>query len=134
EVPAPRDKAGAGTPPGAHRRQGMTMTASDEVLASQSDEVRRDLSLEVDGSRQHAVQTLSQSYPTTTEDLWEACTRAERLARWFAPVTGELRLGGRYQVEGNASGEVVACDPPHCYTVTWEFGGDSSRLTVTVAP
>ncbi|GAA4198737.1 hypothetical protein [Actinocatenispora rupis] len=34
-----------------------------------------------------------------------------RLARWFEPVTGELRLGP-HQVEGNATGEVAACEPP----------------------
>ncbi len=50
------------------------------------------------------VSTISRSYSTDLDDLWDACTTAERLARWFAPVSGELRLGGRYQVEGNADG------------------------------
>ncbi len=63
-----------------------------------------------------------------------ACTQADRIKRWFAPVTGDLRLGGRYQVEGNASGEVLACEPPRFFTVTWEFGGDSSQVTVRLAP
>jgi uncharacterized protein YndB with AHSA1/START domain len=107
---------------------------SDRIIDAQADDVHRDLAIDRDGTQQHTVQTISQSYPTTPEDLWEACTRADRLARWFSPVTGELRLGGRYQVEGNASGEVVACDPPRSFTVTWEFGGDSSRLTVRVEP
>lgn len=107
---------------------------SDQILASQPDEVRRDLTVERDGNRQHTVQTISQSYPTTLDDLWDACTQADRLGRWFAPVSGDLRLGGRYQVEGNASGEVVACEPPRSFTVTWEFAGDSSQVAVHLAP
>jgi uncharacterized protein YndB with AHSA1/START domain len=107
---------------------------SDQIVAAQPDGVRRGLTVERDGVRQHTVQTISQTYPTTVDDLWEACTQADRLARWFAPVSGDLRLGGRYQVEGNASGEVVACEPPQFYTVTWEFGGDSSQVTVRVTP
>ncbi|MFB2597211.1 SRPBCC family protein [Herbiconiux sp. P17] len=78
------------------------------------------------------VVRLSQSYPTDVDDLWNACTSAERLPRWFAPVSGDLVLGGRYQVEGNAGGTIESCDPPHSYTVTWEFGDAVSRVTVRV--
>lgn len=106
----------------------------DDVIAAQPAAVRRGLSIERDASRQRTVQSISQAYPTTVEDLWEACSRAERLARWFAPVSGELRPGGRYQVEGNASGEVLACEPPRSFTVSWEFGGDTSQLRVRVDP
>ena len=44
--------------------------------------------------------------------LWDACTNAERIPRWFLPVSGDLRLGGRYQLEGNAGGTIERCDPP----------------------
>lgn len=108
--------------------------SSDKIIASQPGEVRRELTIDRVERTQHTVQTISQSYATTVDDLWEACTQADRLERWFAPVSGDLRLGGRYQVEGNASGEVVACDPPQSFTVTWEFGGDSSHVAVHVAP
>jgi uncharacterized protein YndB with AHSA1/START domain len=106
----------------------------DRLVAAQPDQVSRELTIKRDETTQHTVQTISQSYPTTVDDLWEACTQPERLERWFAPVSGDLRLGGRYQVEGNASGEVVACEPPRSFTVTWEFGGDSSQLAVHLAP
>lgn len=106
----------------------------DQVIAAQPDQVHRELTVERGGKKQHTVQTINQSYPTTLDDLWEACTHADRLERWFAPVSGDLRLGGRYQVEGNASGEVVACEPPRSFTVTWEFAGDSSQVTVHLAP
>ena len=43
-------------------------------------------------------------YATDREDLWNALTDAERLPRWFLPITGQLELGGRHQIEGNAEG------------------------------
>ena len=106
----------------------------DDVVTAQAADVDRALTIDRNGSQQRTVQTISQSYPTTIDDLWAACTRPDRLARWFAPVSGELRLGGRYQVEGNAAGTVVACQPPHSFALTWEFGGDSSALAVRLAP
>lgn len=106
----------------------------DQIIAAQPEAVRRGLTVVRDGAQQHTVATISQAYPTTVEDLWDACTRADRLERWFAPVSGDLRLGGRYQVEGNASGEVVACEPPRSFTVTWEFAGNTSRLAVRLDP
>ena len=33
-------------------------------------------------------------YDTGIDDLWDACTSPERLARWVAEVTGDLREGG----------------------------------------
>jgi uncharacterized protein YndB with AHSA1/START domain len=106
----------------------------DDLIATQPGDVDRDLAIERDGTLQRTVQTISQTYPTTVDDLWQACTTSQRLARWFSPVTGDLRLGGRYQVQGNASGEVLACEPPRTYTVSWEFGGDSSELRVLIEP
>jgi hypothetical protein len=34
------------------------------------------------------------------------------LRRRFPPVSGDLRLGGKYQLGGNAGGEILACEPP----------------------
>jgi len=72
-------------------------------------------------------------YDTTVEDLWDALTNPERLPRWFLPVSGDLKLGGRYQLEGNAGGTVTRCEPPRCLGLTWEFGGAVSWVTVTLA-
>jgi uncharacterized protein YndB with AHSA1/START domain len=73
-------------------------------------------------------------YPTTTDDLWDAVTNPERLPRWFLPVEGELELGGRYQLKGNAGGTITRCDRPSALDVTWEFGGGMSWVTVRLAP
>ncbi len=78
------------------------------------------------------VVTISKVYDTTAEDLWDCCTDPERIPRWFLPVTGELRLGGRYQLEGNAGGEVLTCEPPHRFTATWEMGEAVSWIEVTI--
>lgn len=79
------------------------------------------------------VLTISQRYRTTIDDLWDACTTSERLARWFAPVSGDLVLGGRYQVQGNAAGTVERCEPPASFAATWEFGGGVSWIEVRLA-
>jgi len=77
--------------------------------------------------------------------LWDAATNSERLPRWFLPVSGDLRPGGRYQLEGNAGGTIERCEPPSFLALTWEFGeavswvelrvgaesGGRSRLTLT---
>ncbi len=96
--------------------------------------VSRDVGTGERDSRGTKVVTISQAYDTDPDDLWEACTRAERLARWFAPVSGDLQLGGRYQIEGNACGTVERCDPPKSFSLTWEFGGGVSWVEVRIAP
>lgn len=78
----------------------------------------------------HAART----YPTGALDLWDAVTNPDRLSRWFLPVSGDLRLGGRYQFEGNAGGTIQSCEPPEHVSVTWEYGGGTSWLTVRVVP
>ncbi|HEX6366624.1 MAG TPA: SRPBCC domain-containing protein [Agromyces sp.] len=80
------------------------------------------------------VQTLVQTYPSPIDDVWSAVTSADRIGRWFLPVSGDLRLGGRYRLEGNASGTIQSCDPPQAgtaqYDITWEFGGGVTFVTV----
>ncbi len=74
------------------------------------------------------------TYDTTVEDLWEALTTPERLVRWFLPVEGELKLGGRYQLKGNAGGTITRCDAPEALDLTWEFAGGVSWVRVRLAP
>ena len=86
-------------------------------------------SLERDGQPARAV-TLARSYATTVNDLWDAVTNGQRIPRWFLPISGELKLGGRYQLEGNAGGVITACERPSHLALTWEFGGDVSWVEV----
>jgi uncharacterized protein YndB with AHSA1/START domain len=76
--------------------------------------------------------TLTQTYASDVDDVWDACTNAERIPRWFLPVTGDLRVGGRYQLEGNAGGTIEECEPPTRFRATWEFGEAISWIDVTL--
>jgi uncharacterized protein YndB with AHSA1/START domain len=85
------------------------------------------------------VVELSRSYPADAEDVWDAITNPDRIPRWFLPVSGDLRLGGTYQLEGNAGGEIRACEPPRHLQLTWIFGEppgpeDASIVDVRLEP
>jgi uncharacterized protein YndB with AHSA1/START domain len=80
------------------------------------------------------VVTTGQSYEATLEELWDACTSAERIARWFMPISGDLRVGGRYQLEGNAGGTIERCDPPRAFGATWEYAGEVTWIEVRLEP
>lgn len=87
---------------------------------------------ERDGKPTRAI-TLSRSYETTVEDLWDAVTNGERIPRWAMPISGELELGGRYQLEGNAGGVITSCERLSHFALTWEFGGDVSWVEVHIS-
>jgi uncharacterized protein YndB with AHSA1/START domain len=95
--------------------------------------VRREVSGRVLEAGQARVVTVYRSYRAGLADVWDACTSPERIARWFLPVSGELKVGGRYQLEGNAGGTVTRCDPPHGFDATWELGGDVSWIELRLA-
>jgi uncharacterized protein YndB with AHSA1/START domain len=80
------------------------------------------------------IVTVSRVYDTPPEDLWDACTDPERIARWFLPISGDLRPGGRYALEGNASGTIERCEPPHSLHATWEYGGQISWIELRLTP
>lgn len=92
--------------------------------------VRRHVGDRVLEAGQARVVTIAQAYRASIDDVWDACTNPERIPRWFVPVTGDLRVDGRYQIEGNAGGTVLRCDPPRSFAATWEYGGDVSWIEV----
>lgn len=65
---------------------------------------------------------IRRTYPAPVDDVWDAITDPERISRWFMPVTGDFQLGGKYQLEGNAGGEILRCEPPRLLKVSWIFG------------
>jgi uncharacterized protein YndB with AHSA1/START domain len=74
---------------------------------------------------------LRRSYDAEIDDVWSALTDPERVRRWFLPLTGDLRVGGTFNLEGNAGGDILDCEAPRLLRVT--FGGPTSivelRLT-----
>jgi uncharacterized protein YndB with AHSA1/START domain len=87
-------------------------------------------------------------YTTDIDDLWEACTTRERLARWIAEVSGDLHVGGTIQATFTSTWtgalRIEICDRPYHLLVTMEPGtedeteleawltdeGDTTRLVV----
>ena len=103
-------------------------------IAKQIGAVTRDVASRDYEGKPARVVVVTQTYTTTAEDLWEAVTTAERLPRWFSPVSGDLKLGGRFQIQGNASGTVLVCEPPKHLKITWEYGGEVSWVDVRITP
>jgi uncharacterized protein YndB with AHSA1/START domain len=79
---------------------------------------------------------LRRTYDAAIEDVWDACTDPERIGRWFLPVTGDLKLGGHYQLKGNAGGEILRCEPPELLKVSWVMGENPgfSEVAVRLSP
>ena len=69
---------------------------------------------------------MRRSYQAEPAEVWDALTDPDRMKRWFMPVSGDLEVGGAFQLEGNAGGEILECEPPKRFKVT--FGGPNSLL------
>jgi uncharacterized protein YndB with AHSA1/START domain len=100
-----------------------------DVVSTVGAVTRKVLNREHEG-RPAKVVVAKRNFDAPIDDVWDALTNPERISRWFLPVTGELKVGGRYLLESNAGGEVLACDPPNSFAVTWEFEGQVSWLEV----
>jgi uncharacterized protein YndB with AHSA1/START domain len=102
-------------------------------IANQLNAIHRQVERQptADGAGEHVSVLLRRSYDTTAQDVWDAVTDPDRMKRWFLPVSGDLRVGGSFQLEGNAGGEILTCEPPRLLRVT--FGDPNSivelRLT-----
>lgn len=98
--------------------------------------VSRSTGIEQTEGAELRLQRIAQTYPSPIDDVWDAVTSPERIARWFAPIEGDAVLGGRYQIVGNAGGEVLACSPPADgaagYRLSWEMGGAVSWVEVVL--
>jgi uncharacterized protein YndB with AHSA1/START domain len=88
---------------------------------------------ELDGKPAKVV-IATRTYDTDADDLWDAFTNAERIPRWFLPIEGDLRVGGRYQFQGHAGGSITTCEPPRHLAVTWESMGQLSWVDVRLTP
>jgi uncharacterized protein YndB with AHSA1/START domain len=78
---------------------------------------------------------LRRTYDAPIDDVWDALTNPERIGRWFLPISGDIRLGGTFQFEGNAGGRILACERPDQLHVTWEYGpGEPSEIVLRLDP
>src|SRR3990170_3669274 len=104
----------------------MKFTPADHLGA-----VDRSLSTVTRDGEELRLLTVRRTYDATAEDVWDALTTRERIPRWMLPITGDLEVGGRFQLEGNAGGEILACDRPERLSITWEYGGQISWVDVS---
>ena len=74
---------------------------------------------------------LRRAYHAPIDEVWDALTNPERIGRWFLPISGDYRIGGRYQFEGNAGGEILACERPNRLHVTWVYGDTGNPADVS---
>lgn len=72
----------------------------------------------------------AREFPIAPTDVWDAVTNPNRIPLWFLPLTGDLRAGGHYQLEGNAGGKISRCDAPAALDLTWEIGGAVSWVNL----
>ena len=108
------------------------MTNQGVRSEGQIDAVERQVSATSSDDTVSTLVALSQTFDTDTRDLWDACTNPERIPLWFAPVSGDLQQGGRFQIQDNAEGTIETCEPPRTFTATWEFQGYVSWIAVRV--
>ncbi|MGW7533254.1 SRPBCC domain-containing protein [Amycolatopsis sp. NPDC054798] len=66
---------------------------------------------------------IRRSFSAPVKEVWAACTTRSRIDTWFLPVTGELRVGGTYQLESYAEGEITRCEAPGLLSVTMAIHG-----------
>jgi len=74
---------------------------------------------------------IRRTYAAAIDDVWEALTDPTRIGRWFLPISGDYRLGGQFQFEGNAGGTIMACERPNRLRVTWVYGEPASENDVS---
>ncbi|WP_346623747.1 SRPBCC domain-containing protein [Blastococcus montanus] len=68
---------------------------------------------------------LRRRYEAQIDDVWDAVTSPERLHRWLSLVTGDLRLGGTFELGSGEHGEILRCEPPRLLKVSWLYGPDA---------
>lgn len=107
----------------------MTFSPADHLGA-----VRRRLSTVTRDGEELRLLTVERTYDAAPDEVWDALTTAERIGRWLMPVSGDLEVGGRFQLEGNAGGEVLDCVPPERLAITWEYDRTTSWVDVSLRP
>jgi len=71
-------------------------------------------------------------YDTSIEDLWSAITDPQRLARWIAEVSGDLRPGGDLRASFTSgwegAGRLDECEPPRRLVLTLDPGQEDETV------
>src|SRR3954466_9118914 len=100
-------------------------------IVRQIDAVQREVGIGHIRAGEGGAMRLTRTYDAPIDEVWEALTSPERISRWFLPISGDYRVGGTYQLEGNAGGMIVACERPHRLKVTWVYGEPASPTDIS---
>ena len=102
-------------------------------ITSELDAIHRKVEQQpaADGAGELVSVLMRRSYDTPIQEVWDAVTQPDRIKRWLLPISGELRVGGRFQLEGNAGGEILACEPPRLLRAT--FGDPNSIVELRLS-
>lgn len=78
-------------------------------------------------------------YDTSADDLWAALTIPDRLARWIAVVSGDLRVGGAFHARFTSGwegpGRVEVCARPERLLLVMTPGtADETQIEATISP
>jgi uncharacterized protein YndB with AHSA1/START domain len=108
-------------------------------IVKQIEEVQREVGSGRIAAGEGRAVRLRRTFNAPIEDVWDAVTNPARINRWFLPISGDFRLGGRYQLEGNAGGEILECERPNRLRVTWVYmdtgnPADVSELVLKLSP
>jgi len=100
-------------------------------IAKQLEAIDREVSRRQGAGGEEISVRIRRTYQEPIEDVWDALTDPDRMKRWFLPVSGDLQVGGTFQLEGNAGGEILRCEPPRLLKVT--FGGPTSLVELRLS-
>ena len=108
-------------------------------IAREIEAVQRNVGTGPLGDTEGRIVRLQRTYDSSIEEVWDALTTPERINRWFLPISGDYQVGGHYQFEGNAGGEILDCDRPSRVRVSWVYGempdaGPASEVEVRLTP
>jgi uncharacterized protein YndB with AHSA1/START domain len=101
-------------------------------IATQLEAIDREVIRRIGPEGEEVCVVIRRTYDAAVADVWSALTAPDRMKRWFLPVSGDLRVGGSFELEGNADGDILACEPPHLLRVT--FGGPTSLVELRLSP
>jgi uncharacterized protein YndB with AHSA1/START domain len=87
--------------------------------ANPLDELQREVGRRRIAAGDARTAVLRRVYDAPIEEVWDAITNPKRLNRFFLPISGDLREGGTFSIQYNASGEILRCDPPNLVTLSW---------------
>lgn len=71
-------------------------------------------------------------FATPVDEVWDALTNPERLARWLAPGSIGNDAGDAVRLDfaqgGTVTGRVLRCEPPSLLEFEWRFAGETESV------